>query len=192
MTPLAVGEVFNSIWDCKHLIEKQLIDYIRTTIVHGGGITHLRRIADYAALYHVRTGCHGATDLSPVCMGAALHFDTWVPNFGIQEFMQHTPETLAVFPNDYAFHDGRLHCGEAPGHGVAIDEELAKRYPINRSNSRSRVSKTARCGIGDLGFPRFVFRPSPTPSPPRLCGISEARKGLKGLLPPRISAQHVV
>ena len=31
VTPLAVGEVFNSIWDCKHLIERQLIDYIRTT-----------------------------------------------------------------------------------------------------------------------------------------------------------------
>ncbi len=56
VTPLAVGEVFNSIWDCKHLIENQLIDYIRTTIVHGGGITHLRRLADFAALHHVRTG----------------------------------------------------------------------------------------------------------------------------------------
>ena len=88
MTPLAVGEVFNSIWDCKHLIENQLIDYIRTTIVHGGGITHLRRIADFAALHGVRTGFHGATDLSPVCMGAALHFDTWVPELrhpGIHE-----------------------------------------------------------------------------------------------------------
>ena len=73
-TPIAVGEIFNSIWDCKALIEKQLIDYIRTTVVHAGGITHLRRIADLASLYQVRTGCHGATDLSPVCMGAALHF----------------------------------------------------------------------------------------------------------------------
>jgi len=35
-TPLAVGEVFNSIWDCKQLIEEQLIDYIRTTVVHAG------------------------------------------------------------------------------------------------------------------------------------------------------------
>ncbi len=44
-TPLAVGEVFNSIWDCKELIEQQLIDYIRTTVVHAGGITHLKRIS---------------------------------------------------------------------------------------------------------------------------------------------------
>ncbi len=62
-TPLAVGEVFNSIWDCKQLIEEQLIDYIRATIVHAGGITHLRRIASFADLHNVRTGFHGATDL---------------------------------------------------------------------------------------------------------------------------------
>jgi len=130
-TPLAVGEVFNTIWDCKQLIEEQLIDYIRATVVHAGGITHLRRIADFAAMYQVRTGCHGATDLSPVCMGAALHFDTWVPNFGIQEYMRHTEETDAVFPHDYRFEDGHLICGETPGHGVTIDEALAAKYPYN-------------------------------------------------------------
>ena len=129
VTALAVGEVFNSIWDCKHLIENQLIDYIRTTIVHGGGITHLRRLADFAALYQVRTGFHGATDLSPVTMGAALHFDTWVPNFGIQEYMFHTEETDAVFPHDYELRAGRLHVGDTPGIGVDIDEALAAKYP---------------------------------------------------------------
>jgi mannonate dehydratase len=132
-TPLAVGEVFNTIWDCKSLIEEQLIDYIRTTIVHAGGITHLRRIADLASLYHVRTGCHGATDLSPVCMGAALHFDTWVPNFGIQEYMRHTEETDEVFPHDYRFADGNLHAGETPGHGVTINEDLAAKFPYKRA-----------------------------------------------------------
>jgi mannonate dehydratase len=130
-TPLAVGEVFNTVWDCKQLIEEQLIDFIRATVVHAGGITHLRRIADFAAMYQVRTGCHGATDLSPVCMGAALHFDTWVPNFGIQEYMRHTEETDAVFPHDYRFEDGHLICGESPGHGVTIDEGLAAKYPYN-------------------------------------------------------------
>ena len=133
VTPLAVGEVFNTIWDCKDLIQEQLIDYIRATVVHAGGITHLRRIADLAALYHVRTGCHGATDLSPVCMGAALHFDTWVPNFGIQEYMRHTPETDAVFPHAYYFKDGALHPGEEPGHGVDIDEQAAAKFPYQRA-----------------------------------------------------------
>lgn len=131
-TPIAVGEVFNSIHDCRELIQNQLIDYIRATVVHAGGITHLRRIADLASLYHVRTGSHGATDLSPVCMGAALHFDTWVPNFGIQEHMAHSDETDAVFPHAYSFEDGYFTPGETPGHGVDIDEKLAANYPYQR------------------------------------------------------------
>lgn len=132
-TPLAVGEVFDSIWDCKDLIAEQLVDYIRCSVAHTGGITHLRRIASLADLYHVRTGCHGATDLSPVCMAAALHFDLSVPNFGIQEYMRHTEETDAVFPHEYAFADGYLHPGEQPGLGVELDEELAARYPYDRA-----------------------------------------------------------
>ncbi|WP_370172075.1 D-mannonate dehydratase ManD [Sphingobium abikonense] len=131
--PLAVGEIFNSIWDAKDLIQNQLIDYIRATVVHAGGITHLRRIAALADLYQIRTGCHGATDLSPVCMAAALHFDLSVPNFGIQEYMRHTPETDAVFPHAYTFADGMMHPGDQPGLGVDIDEELAAGYEYKRA-----------------------------------------------------------
>ena len=132
-TPLAVGEIFNTIWDCKQLIEEQLIDYIRATVVHAGGLTHLRRIASFADIYNVRTGCHGATDLSPVCMSAALHLDVSIPNFGIQEWMHHTRETEAVFPHAYSYRDGALHPGNVPGLGVEIDEALAAKYPYKRA-----------------------------------------------------------
>lgn len=140
VTPLAVGEVFNTIFDCQQLIQEQLIDYIRTTVVHAGGISHLRKIAALAELYQVRTGSHGATDLSPVCMAAALHFDLSVHNFGVQEYMRHTDETDAVFPHEYGFQDGFMYPGDAPGLGVDIDEDLAAAYaydpaylPVNRT-----------------------------------------------------------
>lgn len=132
-TPLAVGEVFNSIFDCQQLIQEQLIDYIRTTVVHAGGITHLRKIASLAEMYQVRTGSHGATDLSPVCMAAALHFDLSVHNFGIQEYMRHTDETDRVFPHAYTFENGFMYPGDKPGLGVDIDEALAARYPYQRA-----------------------------------------------------------
>jgi mannonate dehydratase len=130
--PLAVGEVFNSIWDAQVLITERLIDYIRSTIVHAGGITHVRRIADLAALYNVRTGFHGASDLSPVTMGAALHFCRWVPNFGIQEYAAHSPRASEVFSWDWRYSDGNLFSGEKPGHGVTFDEAAAARFPYNR------------------------------------------------------------
>jgi mannonate dehydratase len=132
-TPIAVGEVFNSVWDAHDLIRNQWIDYLRMTLVHGGGITHLKKTADFAAMYHVRTGFHGATDLSPVTMAAALHFDTAIHNFGIQEHMPHADETDAVFPHRYAFKDGMMYAGDAPGLGVDLDEKLAAKYPYQRA-----------------------------------------------------------
>ena len=132
-TPLALGEVFNSIWDAHILITEQLIDYIRMTIVHSGGITHLKKVASLAELYHVRTGCHGATDLSPVSMAAALHFDIAINNFGIQEYMVHTRETDAVFPHAYSFKEGFLYPGDVPGFGVDYDESLAAKFPYQRA-----------------------------------------------------------
>ncbi|WP_306212847.1 D-mannonate dehydratase ManD [Actinoplanes sp. RD1] len=128
-TPIATGEVLNTVWDVQQLITGQLIDYVRTSVVHAGGITHLRRIFDLAALYQVRTGSHGATDLSPVSTAAAVHVDIAVPNFGIQEHMGHTEETLRVFRGGPRLEDGMLHPSEEPGLGVEYDDELAARHP---------------------------------------------------------------
>ncbi|MEO1986698.1 MAG: D-mannonate dehydratase ManD [Martelella sp.] len=133
VTPIAVGEVFNTIWDARLLIEEQLIDYIRMTTVHAGGVTPLRRIMDFASIYNVRTACHGAMDMSPVCLAANLHLGLWAPNFGIQEYTPYLPETLEVFPGAWTAKHGYLHPGDAPGHGVDIDEALAAKYPYERS-----------------------------------------------------------
>jgi len=79
--------------------------------VHGrarGGITHLRRIASLADIYGVKTAVTVLLTLT-VCMAAALHFDMSIPNFGLQEYMRHTPDTDAVFPHAYTFSNGFLH-----------------------------------------------------------------------------------
>ena len=144
-TPIAVGEIFNTIWDCKDLIQNQLIDYIRATVLGAGGLTHLRRIADFASIWQVRTGCHGATDLSPITMSAAMHFATWVPNFGIQEYMRHSAETDDVFSTDYTLDRGALTIGNAPGLGVDIDEKKAAKHPYD-----PRQLPVARLGDGTM------------------------------------------
>lgn len=133
-TPIATGEVFNTIWDAEALIREQLIDYIRASVVHAGGITHLRRIFDFAALYDVRSGSHGATDLSPVCLAAALQLDISIPNFGLQEYMPHSEATDEVFPHTYWFERGMLHVGDKAGLGVDIDLEAAARYPYKQAS----------------------------------------------------------
>ncbi|MDQ2851302.1 MAG: D-galactonate dehydratase family protein [Actinomycetota bacterium] len=128
-TPLAIGEVFNTVWDYQTPIRDQLIDYVRSAVTHTGGITAMRKLLDYAAQYQIKSGIHGPTDISPVGMAAALHLDLAIHNFGIQEYMPHGALTNEVFRQSFRFEDGYLHPGEAPGIGVELDTELAATMP---------------------------------------------------------------
>jgi mannonate dehydratase len=129
VTPLAIGEVFNTVWDYQTLIREQLIDYVRSSVTHAGGVTALRKIFDYAAQYQIKAAIHGPVDISPIGMAAGLHLDLAIHNFGIQEFAPHRPETLEVFRVGYRLENGYLHPGDAPGVGVTVDEQAASRYP---------------------------------------------------------------
>jgi mannonate dehydratase len=128
-TPLAIGEVFNTIWDYRELIEGQLIDYVRSPVTHAGGITGLRRILDYASVYQIKSGVHGPTDISPVGLAAAVHLGLSIPNFGIQEYMKHSAATHEVFEPSYQFADGMLSPAEDPGLGVSYVDSVAAAHP---------------------------------------------------------------
>jgi mannonate dehydratase len=128
-TPIAIGEVFNSVYDVTTLVTEGLVDYLRTPLCHGGGITHLVKIAAFASIYHVQMGFHGATDLSPVNLAASLHFDLAINNFGIQEYMPHPDVTHEVFKTNYRYEKGYLTIDDSPGIGVDIDEAAAAKFP---------------------------------------------------------------
>ena len=132
-TPLAIGEVFNTVWDFQQLISEQLIDYVRAASTHFGGITALRRVMDFAAQFQIRSGFHGPTDISPVGLAAQLHVGLAIHNFGIQEYMPHSAATAAVFHQGMTFRDGHLHPGDAPGLGVELDEQVAAGYAYERA-----------------------------------------------------------
>ncbi|WP_152354074.1 D-mannonate dehydratase ManD [Brachybacterium subflavum] len=128
-TPLAIGEVFNSVFDYQTLITERLIDYVRSSATHAGGVTGLRQLMTFAGIYGIRSGFHGPTDVSPVGMAAHLHLGLAIHNFGIQEYMPHSARTLEVFRTSYTFTSGMLHPGETPGLGVELDREAAAAHP---------------------------------------------------------------
>lgn len=128
-TPLAIGEVFNTAFDYQTLITERLIDYVRSAVTHTGGISHLKKLADFAALYGIKTGFHGPTDVSPVGQAAHVHLDIALHNFGIQEFMRFSPATLEVFDTGVTFADGLLNPSERPGLGVNYRDDAATAHP---------------------------------------------------------------
>ncbi|GAA2387766.1 D-mannonate dehydratase ManD [Dactylosporangium salmoneum] len=132
-TPLAIGEIFNTVWDYQQIIREQLIDYVRSAVTHTGGITHLKKVLDYASQYQIRSGMHGPTDISPVGMAAAMHLGLAIHNFGIQEYMRHGAKTDEVFQQSFTWRDGFLHPGDRPGLGVELDTDEAGKYPYARA-----------------------------------------------------------
>ena len=95
-TPLALGEIFNTVWGYQLLIREQLIDYVRSAVTHTGGISHLKKILEFAAQYQIKSGVHGPPDSSPVRMSPALHLYLAHHNIGLQPFMPpgHLPGRL--------------------------------------------------------------------------------------------------
>ena len=131
--PIAMGELFNTKWDCLTLFEEQLIDFIRCDLSHIGGLTEAKKIANWAEVYHVKTAWHGPPDISPIAHLANVHLDLAVTNFGIQEQCAFAPEVQDVFSAQPIFDDGYLTVANVPGIGCEIDEAAAAQYPYRRS-----------------------------------------------------------
>ena len=157
-TPLAVGEVFNSIWDCEQLISEQLIDYIRTAVTHAGGISHVRRIFALAELLRRAHRLATAPPTSRRCAWRRRCTSTSrCPNFGIQEYMPpHRARPTRSSRTPTRFEDGYLHPGEGPGLGVELDEALAAKYPYRPAYLPVARRRTARCTAGDRRARRRV------------------------------------
>ncbi|MDC7223772.1 MAG: D-galactonate dehydratase family protein [Spirochaetales bacterium] len=133
-TPLAFGEVYNTIWDAKEMIENQWIDFVRMAATHAGGITGIKRVADFASLFHVRTAFHGPPDISPIGHAAQMHVNLWAPNFGIQEYVGFGSEASdRVFSYDMTVEEGMVYVGDKPGLGVDFNEKEAAKHPYKRS-----------------------------------------------------------
>ena len=129
-TPIAMGELFNNPHEWVGLISNRLIDFIRVHISQVGGLTAARKIATLAEWFQVRTAWHGPADVSPVGHAANAHLDLAIHNFGIQEAVQFNQATQDVFPGLPTMKNGYMFVNEAPGLGVDLNEELAKKFPL--------------------------------------------------------------
>lgn len=130
VTPIAMGELFNHPLEWQPLVQNQLIDYLRIHISQIGGITPARKVTHLCETYGVRTAWHGPGDVSPVGHAAQVHLDLAAPNFGIQEWAGIDERLQEVFPGSPRLVGGAVTVSDAPGLGVDLDEEAAKRFPI--------------------------------------------------------------
>lgn len=132
-TPLAIGEILTSRWECLPLFVNRWIDFIRMKPQHAGGITEMRKIMVMAEPYNVRSAFHGAADIGLVGQAASVAVQMVIPNFGIQEYTRHPEPAYEVTPGACEMRNGALYPSDRPGLGMDLDEDLAARYPYQRS-----------------------------------------------------------
>lgn len=132
-TPIAIGEIIHSPLDFVPLITERLIDYLRCAVTHIGGLTAARKLASLAEFFQVKTAWHGPADVGPPAHAASVHLDLALQNFGIQEMVFFPDVAREVMPGGPAFQAGYMNVKDDPGLGVDVNEELAKRYPYQRS-----------------------------------------------------------
>lgn len=127
--PIAKGELFNGPHEWLEPMADRLYDYIRKHISQIGRITPAMKVARLGEWFNILTAWHGPGDTSPVGHAANCHIDLAVWNFGVQEIGIYKEPTFEVFPGMPTVKDGFIFVNEAPGLGIDIDEELAKKYP---------------------------------------------------------------
>ncbi len=135
--PIALGEGLFDIAQCLPLITNRWIDYLRCDLGHIGGITPARKLAALCEPYAIKSAWHGPPDLSPIGHAANVHVDIAIPNFGIQEWTDFSVFAQAgkiaeIFQGGAVCKQGHVDVSDAPGLGIEINLDAARRYPYQR------------------------------------------------------------
>jgi L-alanine-DL-glutamate epimerase-like enolase superfamily enzyme len=137
--PIAVGEQFGYRWDSNMLIEKGLINYLRTQLPNCGGITEYMKIVALAETHYVGLIPHFT---SPIGEAALVHCLTATSATGLMEMLGDGSRSYPYLPKCYDFKDGKLWANDRPGLGVEVDpskltkvgeyNKYAMGMPLNR------------------------------------------------------------
>jgi galactonate dehydratase len=131
---MIAGERMHAIHEFGEFLAHNVTDVINPEPLGVGGIWRSLQIAGIAEAHHAEIALHNAE--SPFKTMVALHIDAVTPNVFIQEcfddFLE--PWVTDVLSGFHRVEDGFLSMPTAPGIGVTLNEEEAKKHPYGKSN----------------------------------------------------------
>jgi galactonate dehydratase len=129
--PIATGERLVTRYQFREIFEQQAAHIIQPDLCHCGGLWEAKKIAAMAETYTMGVAPHNP--LGPVANAAALHFALSTPNFLIQEDMlTDVPWRWEVVQHSLRTEGGYWLPTDAPGLGIEVDEEAAKKHPFQQ------------------------------------------------------------
>ncbi len=131
--PLAAGERVGTIYGCRELINRQLVDVIQPDTGRAGGITTMRKIAAMAEAYGIMLAPHSGS-LGPVAEFAALHIMSTVPNALLLERIEFDWQgRYNVVRPVLKVEQGAIALPQSPGLGVELVKDEIAKYPSIRN-----------------------------------------------------------
>ncbi|MEJ0037742.1 MAG: mandelate racemase/muconate lactonizing enzyme family protein [Gammaproteobacteria bacterium] len=116
--PLAAGEQFGELRDGNlPLVEKELIDFLRSTIPNVGGITGFRKLAALCEAHGVAMVPHFTP---PIATAAVVHALLPFPGQALNEVLR--PALPPYLREAYIHKEGKMFRSDRPGLGVVVDE----------------------------------------------------------------------
>ena len=138
--PIATGERLLSRWEYRELLEGGGCKVIQPDVMHAGGLTEVRKIANLADTYYIPVAPHNPG--GPICMAVALHLAAAIPNFYILEQMEdERPLRDELCTTPLSYRDGFFELPTAPGLGTDLKLEVLRertfRPQLARGSSES-------------------------------------------------------
>ncbi|GBD15317.1 D-galactonate dehydratase family member RspA [bacterium HR26] len=126
-TPICTGENLYRKHGYRELIEKQAADIISPDIPKMGGLLEARKVADHADTYYIPIAPHNVS--SPIGTVAAAHVCAAIPNFLVLEFhAMDVPWWDDLVTGGPVIKDGFIHLTDKPGHGLELNEDVARAH----------------------------------------------------------------
>jgi galactonate dehydratase len=133
-TPIGNGERLNTVWEFRELLVHGGSQYVRPDLGLAGGLTGTHKIAAIAESFHSAVVTHNY--LGPVLTAAAVHLDTVIPNFVVQEYARTDEEPRwSGFAGILQRQGGYLLPPEVPGLGITL-RDAAVSEPLGPLGNR--------------------------------------------------------
>jgi len=146
--PIATGERLVGRHQFRPIFEQRACHVIQPDLCHCGGLLEAKKIAAMAEIYQMGVAPHNP--LGPVANAVALHFALSTPNFLIQEDMlSDVPWRWDVVRSELSTENGYWLPTTAPGLGIEVDEEQAKKHPFQQEVMHSTTIRAKDGAILD-------------------------------------------
>jgi galactonate dehydratase len=126
--PVAAGERSSTIYGCRELIEREIVDVLQPDMGRVGGIYQMKKISAMAEAHHIMMAPHDGSN-GPLCEAAAVHVMASVPNFLILEHRANDVPWRYELVTPLPVVDGYIDVPRRPGLGVEFNEEVARAHP---------------------------------------------------------------